>query len=295
MMALIRLIFIFKVIWCTLLSILVPILIVSTIQKRPSKVNTIRYILDIFTGIIKPIQLHYELVANRIIKKKLLLMDNVKMAPNFNEVIMRIRFLEEQLIRHSRLQVGLETIFQVTGNAILLLFAHSKTRSRQGLSLLFQTETDIISGISLPSEILLAFLLLLNLLSFVKVQMNGIIEGFASNYSFPGKALILLGVICAALVRISSMTLYFSTNLGLFDLLHHYQGRNIKLNNKSIAKCFNLLSLPSRNVVFSRSSSLLQCNKCGTTYTSSYKYFSVTTPTRKTIGNCYSDTFRTSI
>ena len=228
----------------------------STIQKRPSKVNTIRYILDIFTGIIKPIQLHYELVAARLIKKKLLLMDNVKMAPNFNEVIMRIRFLEEQLIRHSRLQVGLETIFQVTGNAILLLFAHSKTRSRQGLSLLFQTETDIISGISLPSEILLAFLLLLNLLSFVKVQMNGIIEGFASNYSFPGKALILLSVICAALARISSMTLYFSTNLGLFDLLHHYQGRNIKLNNKSIAKCFNLLSLPSRNVVFSRPPSI---------------------------------------
>ena len=218
------LIFIFKVIWCTLLSILVPILIVSTIQKRPSKVNPIRYILDIFTGIIKPIQLHYELVANRIIKKKLLLMDNVKMAPNFKEVIMRIRSLEEQMIRHSRVQIGLETIFQVTGNAILLLFAHSKTRSRQGLSLLFQTETDIISGISLPSEILLAFLLLLNLLSFVKVQMNGIIEGFASNYSFKGKAMILLGIICAALVRIASMTLFFSTNLGLFDLLHHYQG-----------------------------------------------------------------------
>ena len=167
------------------------------------------------------------------------------MAPNFKEVIMRIRFLEEEMIRHSRLQVGLETIFQVTGNTILLLFAHSETRSRQGLSSLFETETEIISGLSLPSEIILALLLLLNLLSFVKVQMNGIIKGFASNYSFSGKALILLGIICAASVRIASMTLYFSTNLGLFDLLHHFQGRNIKQNNKIIAKCFNLLSLPS--------------------------------------------------
>ena len=121
----------------------------STIQKRPYKVNPIRYILDICTAIIQPIQLQYELVATRLMKKKLLLMDNVKMAQNFKEAVLRIRFLEEQIIRHSRLQLGLETIFQVTGNTILLLFAHSKTRSRQGLSSLFQTETDIISGLSL--------------------------------------------------------------------------------------------------------------------------------------------------
>ena len=204
---------------------MVPILIVSTIRKRHNKINPIRYILDIFTGIIQPIQLQYELVATRLIKKKLLLMDDVKMAPNFQEVVERIRFLEELIIRHSRLQLGLETVFQVTGNTILLLFAHSKTRSRQGLSLLFETDTDIFSGFSLPSEILIALLLLLSLLSFVKVQMNGIIEGYASNYSFPGKSMVLLGIICAALVRIGSMTLYFSTNLGLFDLLYHYQGR----------------------------------------------------------------------
>ena len=182
--------------------------------------------MDIFTGIIEPIQLQYELVATRLIKKKLLLMDNVKMAPNFQEVVVRIRFLEEQMIRHSRLQLGLETIFQVTGNAILLFFAYSKTRARQGLSSLFEGDTDIFRG--LPSELLIALLLLLNLFSFIKVQMNGMIEGFASNCSIPGKAMILLGIICAALVRIASMTLYFSTNLGLFDLLHHYQGRNIK-------------------------------------------------------------------
>ena len=216
------------------MSILVPSLISSTIQKRTNKINLIRYILDIFTGIIWPIKLQYELVATRLIKKKLSLMDNVKMAPNFKEVVLRIRFLEAQMIRHSRIQLGLETIFQLTGNAILLLFAYSKTRSRQGLSSLFESDTDIFSGLSLPAELLIALLLLMNLLSFVKVQINGIVEGFASNYSFRGKAMILLGIICAALVRIGSMTLYFSTNLGLFDLLHHYQGKNIKKINNSL-------------------------------------------------------------
>ena len=193
--------------------------------------------LDVFTAIIQPIQLQYELVATRLIKKKLLFMDNAKMAPNFEEVVMRIKFLEEQMIRHSKLQLGLETIFQVTGNVILLFFAYSKTRGRQGLSSLFQSDTDIFSGFSLPSELLIALLLLFNLLSFVKVQMNGIIQGFASNYSFIGKTMILLSIICAALVRTGSMTLYFSTNLGLFDLLHHWQGRNFKNNNKLLQKC----------------------------------------------------------
>ena len=120
---------------------MVPILIVSTIQKRPNKISLIRCTVDLFTAIIQPIQLQYELIATRLIKKKLLLMDDVKMAPNFKELVMRIRFLEEQLIIHSRLQLGLETIFQVTGNSILLFFAYSKTRARQGLSKIFDSDT----------------------------------------------------------------------------------------------------------------------------------------------------------
>ena len=169
-------------------------------------------------------------------------MNEIKMAPNFKETTINIRCLEEQIITHSRLQLGLETIFQVTVNTILLFFANSKTRARQGLSSLFETDTDIFNGFYLPSEFLIALLLAINLLSFVKVQMNGIIEGFASNYSFTGKAMILIGIICGALVRIASMTLFFSTNLGLFDLLHHYQGRNIKQNNKIITIYYIIFS-----------------------------------------------------
>ena len=44
-----------------------------------------RCMVDIFTAIIQPIQLQYELVATKLIKKKLLSMDEIKMAPNFKE------------------------------------------------------------------------------------------------------------------------------------------------------------------------------------------------------------------
>ena len=80
-------------------------------------------------------------------------------------------------------------------------------------------------GFSIPPELVIAILLAINFLSFIKVQMNGMIEGYASNYHTLGKVMLLVSIICAILVGICSMTLYFSPSLGLFDLLHHFQGK----------------------------------------------------------------------
>ena len=187
--------------------------------------NIMKDIIGVCTAAIQPIQLHYELTATKLVKKKLLILNDVTMAPNFKEVLMKIKYLENEIIRHSRLQLGLETIFQVTANALLLFYAYSKTRAKQGLSSLFDKNTDIFMGFSLPPELVIAALLAINLLSFIKIQMNGMIEGYASNYQTLGKVMLLISIISATLVRISSMTLYFSPSLGLFDLLHHFQGK----------------------------------------------------------------------
>ena len=90
--------------------------------------------MAICTALIQPIELQFELVALKLIKRKLLILNDITMAPNFKEVVMKIKCLEEEILRHTRLQLGLETIFQVTANAILLLYAQTSTRARQGLS-----------------------------------------------------------------------------------------------------------------------------------------------------------------
>ena len=184
--------------------------------------------MAICTALIQPIELQFELVALKLIKRKLLILNDITMAPNFKEVVMKIKCLEEEILRHTRLQLGLETIFQVTANAILLLYAQSTTRARQGLSSLFDKDIDLM-GFSLPPELVIGILLAINLMSFIKVHMNGMIEGYASNYSILGKVLMLLNVICSTMVRIASMALYFSTTLGLFDLLGHYQGEHYQV------------------------------------------------------------------
>ena len=217
-------------IWCTFLSILVPILVVGTLTKRNGKTTLVEYLLDICTSLIKPIQLQFELAAIKLVKNKLLILNDATMAPNFKDVVMKIKCLEEEILRHTRLHLGLETIFQVTTDAVLLLYAQSTTRARQGLSSLFDKNTNFFMGFSLPPELVIGTLLAINFLSFIKVQMNGMIEGYASNYSILGKVVLIISIVCATLVRIASMTLYFTPTLGLFDLLRHYQGKNNQIS-----------------------------------------------------------------
>ena len=58
----------------------------------------------------------------------------------------------------------------------------------------------------------------------LKAHYQGIIEGFGSDYSLCGKFMVFVTIMCASIVRIMSCVLYFTSTLGLFDLLRHYQG-----------------------------------------------------------------------
>ena len=71
--------------------------------------------LNILTSIFHPINLNYKLVASKWIKKKILRLNDPFFAPDFEEQTIKIQKLEQELIEHTRLQLGLETIFQTIG------------------------------------------------------------------------------------------------------------------------------------------------------------------------------------
>ena len=206
------------------MSILIPILIVGTTRIRNGKFNPCAFLFDFITSIIHPIQLRFRLAALRYIKKKLILLNDARIDESFKDVVKNIRELDKDLLKQTRLYLGLETIFQVAGNTVLLFFAKSSTKTSQGLSALLENNTSLVMGLSLPSEVVIAALLVVSLLCFLNVHINGTVEGYASNYKLLGKLTILIGIICAVFVRVASILLYFSTNLGLFNLLGHYQG-----------------------------------------------------------------------
>lgn len=199
---------------------------VATIRRNEGKTNICKVLLNTVTVGIHQILLRYKLVASKVVRQKLLDLNDITFASNFNEEVIKIKEYEEEIANHSRLQLGLETVFQVTGNAMLLFYAYSSTKGRQGLSALVKGDADIFFGVSFSPEFVIATLLVINLFGFIKVNMDCIVQGYASNYSLICKFAILLEMLCASSVRITSILMYFATTLGLFDLLHHYQGKH---------------------------------------------------------------------
>ena len=217
----------FQVIWLTFLSISVPLLIAASLRNSSSNKNktVLRAFQDIVTTIIHQITLHFKLVALKWTEKKLLKQKDKSFAPEFEEIVLMIKKLKAQLTKQIRLQVGLETTYQTIGNTILLFYASSSTRTRQDLVALFQEGSLNFLGLTLKSDIYVAILLVLNLVSLIKAHYQGIIEGFGSDYSLCGKFMVFVTIMCASIVRIMSCVFYFTSTLGLFDLLRHYQGK----------------------------------------------------------------------
>ena len=159
----------------------------------------------------------------KFIRKRLICFNDISLAIDLRLEIKKIEELEKELTKHTRVQQGLETVFQITINTILVAYAHSSTKTRQGLAAIFTQDAFVFMGATVSPEVVIAVLITMNSVSLIRAHMNGFIMGHGSNYSLVGKLLVFLYVTSAIIVRITSMTLYFTPSLGLFNLLHHYQ------------------------------------------------------------------------
>ena len=200
-------------------AIVVPIIAAGTITKRSSSCC----LLSIFLAIFQPIGIHFEIATAKFIRKRLICFNDISLAIDLKLEVKRIEKIEKELTKHTRIQQGLETVFQTTINAILVCYAHSSTKTRQGLAAIFTQDDFVFMGATISPIVIITVLLTMNLMSLIRTHMNGFIMGYGSNYSLNGKLLLLLFVASAIVVRIMSMTMYFTPMLGLFNLLHHYQ------------------------------------------------------------------------
>jgi hypothetical protein len=185
-----------------------------------------------------PVKLQCELATANFIKRKIICLNDISMSPWFKEVVDNITNLEEAIVKHIRLQISLETIFQFTGSMILIFYSMSLTRTRQGLVALFQENEIIVFGWSIPTIVVFIVLSVMNLASFIIANVNTIVNGHGSNYSLFGFCIVFTNITCASTVRIMSMILYFAPALGLFNLLHHYQGIGRKILECFVLFCY---------------------------------------------------------
>ena len=199
---------------------MVPIITAGTITDRSGSWCLLGTLLAAF----QPIRIHYELATAKFIRKRLICFNDISLAIDLRIQVKKIEELEKELTKHIKVQQGLETVFQITINIILASYAYSSTKTRQGLAAVFTKDALVFMGITISPEIIIAVLLTLNSLSLIRTHMSGFSMGYGSNYSLLGKLLLFLYIALAIVVRIMSMTLYFTPMLGLFNLLHHPQG-----------------------------------------------------------------------
>ena len=192
------------------------------------KVGTL--IIDILTAIIKPILLQYQLTVSKFMRIRILKQTDLTLASSWEKVCAKIKTQEKELYYQARLQLGLETIFQLAGNVVLLCYGFSETKTSQELAALFKQDNKTVWNITFSSNFILGMLLAMNLITFVRVNFRCIVEGYGSNCKIIGKMLLLTCIAIGSLIRISSMTLYFAPTLGLFNLTRHYQGTFIQSN-----------------------------------------------------------------
>ena len=128
----------FQVIICLLLSIFVPLLVAGILlrQRTSSKpvLTKLDYIKAIPMIMIEPIRLQFRLIAARFARCLALDTNDLSLFDLSNEAIDSINRI---LAEYSRNLLGLEAIYQLLANAILLFYSYSETRTSQGTEYIF--------------------------------------------------------------------------------------------------------------------------------------------------------------
>ena len=104
-------------------------------------------------------------------------MNNISLAIDLKLEVNKIEELEKELTKHTRVQQGFETLFQTTINTILICYAHSSTKTRQGLAAIFTQDDFAFMGATISmtmyfTPILGLFNLLHHYQSMYSVYLN---------------------------------------------------------------------------------------------------------------------------
>ena len=172
-------------------------------------------------------------------RKKILHLANTELANEFDRIVKNIKSIRKQLTDHTKIQISFETWFQLFATNFMLFYSDSRTKTKQDILYgFFQQEDHVFMGITMSSKTIIYFLFLFNIFSLLFSYYREIVKGYVCNYSIIGKLAAMLCILCNCTIRIMSLILFYAPVFGLFDLLHHYQGKyNIDIRIQIYFKC----------------------------------------------------------
>ena len=150
----------------------------------------------------------------------------IKIKNKENQSLMEEREkIKRALNMHIKLELGLETVYQLGGQIILLVLAYTETPTQIGLGAMFAEVEDWRDQILLIGSILLSFN------SCITSHWKALT---ACREYFPLKSKVVSALFCllGCLTRVTAIVMYFAGPLGLFSLLRHLQGERYPWNEK---------------------------------------------------------------
>ena len=135
--------------------------------------------------------------------------------PENEDLIKDWELIKYHLSQFTKLDIGVETIIQLSGQMILLLNALSETSTNHGLDQIFRERSDVL-------YVLLSFSMLWSLKSCIFSNLTAM---SAKREHFPIMSKLFAGLhtFYASTCKVLTIVIYFTPSLGLFNCLRHLQ------------------------------------------------------------------------
>ena len=137
------------------------------------------------------------------------------------------------LCQHIRMELGLETIFQLSGQLILLFYALTETGTYEGLDQIFKKDsTKVLS---------LLILTVSSAWSLISCSTSNLKALTSQREYFPLKSKLVAAIytLFACSTRVLVFVMYFTPPLGLFNLLRHLQAEQTRWDDNIVKHFVN--------------------------------------------------------
>ena len=184
----------------------------SYVASNPPNVNDLRQIASSIMIIVFSPLFSY---ANHFMALYLEL--KLQVLPHDQAYINDKENFKRTLNRHVKLELGLETVYQLSITLLLLLLSYTETPVEKGLKTVFN------EGLGTLELFLLTASTILSAISFASSHCK-ILNVCREHFPVTSRIIATLYSLCGLITRVTATVAYFAVPLGLFSLLRHWQG-----------------------------------------------------------------------
>ena len=207
------------VVYCFMVSIIIPLVCSSILHTQRVMENQkeisfsekiLKYCQSLLLSPLRPLILAESYEENKAKRRSLIRFDKNR------EFVLRLneegRKLGKYYSKFVRVDLGLEVVFQLSGQILYLLLSSTNTPTTGGLEEMFKQTSDVFLALSIGLSV--------KTICFVTLKTISIVKPFLP---FTTKMVLLSWIMVSASTRVMTIVLFFTPSFGLFSILGHWK------------------------------------------------------------------------